>query len=166
MSGKRFSTCWGYAVPVDIRVIGVDELAEVGRRLKETGDKELRRDLLRGMNRATKPVKAKVKAAALRDLPRRGGLNRVVASARISTRTRTSGNNPAVFLTGKKSGHDLRAIDRGRLRHPVFGNREVWVSQDVKPGWWSRTVAAEADEVGREVRRTLDEVARRLAGGS
>lgn len=144
---------------------GASQLEDIGRRLKETGDKELRRDLLRGINRALKPAKAAVKAAALRDLPQGGGLNRVIGTSRIGSRTRTSGRNPAVFLTGKKSGHDLRAIDRGKVRHPVFGNRNVWVLQDVKPGWWSETLAGQVPTIRREVIDVMDVVARRLAHG-
>lgn len=151
-------------MPVDIQVYGVGQLEDIGRRLKESGDKGLRRDLLRGINRALKPAKAKVKAAALRELPQGGGLNRVVASSRIGSRTRTAGRNPAVFLTGKKSGHDLRSIDRGRLRHPVFG-RPPWVNQEVKPGWWSQTLAGEVPTIRREVIDVMDDVARRLAHG-
>jgi hypothetical protein len=140
-------------------------LADVGRRLKESGDKGLRKELLRGINRSLKPVKAKVKEAALRDLPREGGLNEFVASSKIGSRTRMAGRNPAVFLTGRKAGHDLRSTDRGRLRHPVFGNREVWVNQQIKPGWWSETLAGEIPAIRHEVVRALDDVARRLADG-
>lgn len=150
---------------MSLRVTGANQLAEVGARLKESGDKGLRKELLRGINRSLKPAKAKVKEAARRDLPRGGGLNVFVASARIGSRTRVAGRNPAVFLTGRKSGHDLRAIDRGRVRHPVFGNREVWVNQEVKPGWWSQTLAGEVPAIRRGVIDTLDDVARRLANG-
>lgn len=153
-------------MPVDLTIggPGVGQLEAIGRRLKETGDKELRRDLLRGINRALKPAKAAVKAAALRDLPQGGGLNRVVASSRIGSRTRTAGRNPAVFLTGKKSGHDLRSLDKGKARHPTFGH-EPWVTQDIKPGWWSETLAGQVPSIRREVIDVMDDVARRLARG-
>lgn len=152
-------------MPVDLRIVGAEQLADVARRCKEAGDKELRRDLMRGINRSLKPAKAAVKAAALRELPRRGGLNRVIATSRIGSRSRTGGRNPAVFLTGKKAGHDLRSVDRGRLRHPVFGNKSVWVTQEIKPGWWSRTLQDQAPRVRREVVDVLEDVARRLARG-
>lgn len=144
---------------------GSYQLEELARRLREAGNKDLTRELLRGINRSLKPAKAAVKAAALRDLPQGGGLNRFVASSRIGSRTRTRGRNPAVFLTGKKSGHDLRAIDRGRVRHPVFGNRDAWVTQQVEPGWWSRTLSEQAPAIRREVIRAMDEVAEKVAHG-
>ena len=151
-------------MPVEVSIRGSHQLEDIGRRLKEAGDKELRRDLLRGINRALKPAKAAVKAAALRDLPQGGGLNRVIGTSRIGSRTRTGGRNPAVFLTGKKSGHDLRSIDRGRIRHPTFGHRP-WVNQSVKPGWWSETLAGQVPTIRREVIDVMDDVARRLARG-
>ena len=152
-------------MPVDLRVSGVDDLERIAAEIKETGDRGLRKDLLRGINRALKPAKAAVKEAARRELPHHGGLDEFVASSRIGSSTRSSGRNPGVRLTGKKSGHDLRAIDRGRLRHPVFGNRNAWVTQEVKPGWWSQTLQEQAPEVRHEVVSALDEVARRLANG-
>lgn len=151
-------------MPVDLRISGVDQLEAVARRIKEAGDKELRRELLRGINRALKPAKAEVQRAALADLPKRGGLNQLVASSKIGSRTRTAGRDPAVFLTGTKSGHDLRSIDRGRLRHPVFGT-DTWVDQDIKPGWWSQTLAGQVPSIRREVVNALEDVARRLARG-
>ncbi len=32
---------------------------------------------------------------------------------------------------------DLRSLDRGRLRHPLFGNREHWYNESVPRGWWT-----------------------------
>jgi hypothetical protein len=42
---------------------------------------------------------------------------------------------------------DTARTDRGTLRHPVFGNREVWVNQPVKLGWWSRPVEESRDDI-------------------
>lgn len=37
-------------------------------------------------------------------------------------------------------------LNRGEWRHPVFGNRDVWVTQRVTPGWFDRTGQAAKPE--------------------
>lgn len=151
-------------MPADLRIEGTEQLERVARRLKDLGDGELRKELYRAIQRATKPLKAKAKDAALRDLPQRGGLNKWVASSKFSTRTRGGGRNPGVKIVAKKGTHDLRALDRGRLRHPVYGNRRVWVNQSVKPGWFSKSMEDGAPDVRRELLGVLEDVARQVRG--
>jgi hypothetical protein len=69
-----------------------------------------------------------------------------------------------VFLTGAKSGHDLQAIDRGQIKHPVFG-RPVWVSQVIEPGWWSQTLVGLAPVMHHEVVQALEDVAKGMTRG-
>ena len=59
---------------------------------------------------------------------------------------------------------DLYSLDRGELRHPLFGDREHWYDQQVPAGWWSKSLnrAADSGVVRRELLRGLDEVARKL----
>lgn len=150
-------------MPVDVQIQATRELESVARRLKRAGDADLRRELLRGINRAVRPLKQAVQDAAVRELPKRGGLNRWVADSKFGSRTRaTAGRDARVTITTKKAGHDIRAIDRGRLRHPVFGNRTTWVNQEVKPGWFTRTVSDGSPIVRRELERVIDDVARKI----
>jgi hypothetical protein len=77
------------------------------------------------------------------------------------------GKNPSVRLTGKRKSKtgkqsDLAAIDKGRVRHPVFGNRKVWVVQQVRPGFFSRPTDAAAERVRHEVFAVIDDIDRRL----
>lgn len=148
----------------DLRITGTDDLARVARALKDAGDKDLRRELLRGINRALKPAKQAVKDAARAELPQRGGLAAEVAASKIGSSTRTSGRNPGVRITGKKSGRDLRSIDRGRIRTP-WGRKgpNAWKDQAVKPGFFSETLAEQAPRVRREVVDVLEDVARKIA---
>lgn len=61
-------------------------------------------------------------------------------------------------------GMDLYALDRGVLRHPLFGNRNHWYSQKVKRSWWTYSLnkAADSGVVRRELLRGLDEIAKKL----
>lgn len=149
-------------MPADIVVRGAEDIAAVSKALRAMDDKELRREFHRGINRATKPLKEDAKANARATLPRRGGLNNFVAKTSLSTRTR-SGQNPGVRIVAqktKKAGRksDVNAIDRGRLRHPVFGNRKVWVTQTVTPGWFTKPMENGAERVRKELLGVLDDV--------
>ena len=77
------------------------------------------------------------------------------------------GRNPAVKVTAypsKGRSLDLRSLDGGRLRHPLFGNRGHWYSQAVTPGWFSDPMLRNSDVARRELLRAVDEVVRQLAG--
>lgn len=138
---------------IDVSVEGADKLAKLAKLLRETGDKELRRELTRGLQRATKPIKAAVTDAVLEQMPHGGGLNRRLARSKVSSKTST-GRDPRVRLLWK--GH--RDLDRGKVRHPVFGNRDRWVDQQVPAGVFSDTVARRAPAARDEIERAVDAV--------
>lgn len=149
---------------MDLRIEGADQLGDVARRLKETGDKELRKELYRGIQRAAKPLSAAAQRSARANLPKRGGLNEWVASSKFSVST-SGGKDPAVRISGRKVGHDLKALDRGRLRHPLYGNRRRWYNQQIRPGWFSEPMTEGASGVRREIVDVLEDIARRVAHG-
>lgn len=60
---------------------------------------------------------------------------------------------------------DLASLNRGRLRHPLYGNREHWYDQHVKPEFWDRAMRKGEDDVRKEVLAALDSVADMLARG-
>lgn len=165
---------------------GDEQLARLYKAVKETGDKELRKELLGGIRKATKPLPQAIKGAARSKLPSSGGLASLIGRASITSRTRTtfsSQHDVGVRLIGQserpssksdrkgKKGqekppsryHDMAALDRGILRHPLFGNRKHWFSQDIEPGFWTNTINHHADETERAIRRAMDHVAKKLA---
>lgn len=46
---------------------------------------------------------------------------------------------------------DLAAMNDGRLRHPVFGNKGHWVEQSIRPGFFDDAM----DKGSEDVRRAL-----------
>lgn len=148
-------------MPVYMTFRGPDRLRRFGRNLREQGEKTLRREVYRGINRATKPMRANAKAAARARLPHRGGLAERVARSRLTTRTRLVGRNPSVRIIAT-SPDNVRRIDRGTVRHPVFGHTDRWVTQPVNPGWFTDPMEAGAVRARREVEQALRDVARQL----
>lgn len=138
------------------------EFTALARRLQREG-RELRSELYRGINRATKGLKGDVRESARRRLPRSGGLGRRIAKSKIVTRRRMSGYKAGVQIVAT-SGYDIGAINRGRVRHLTFGHLP-WSNQAVKPGFWTEPLIAGAPEVRRELDQVVDNIAEKLRRG-
>jgi hypothetical protein len=155
---------------VEVRVLGANQLAALVRDLKREADgKERRKDLLRGLRGAADPLAKEVAPRVAREgLPKGGGLNEYVASSKFAVRTRTTGQGVGVRIVGTKGKHDLNAMDRGRVRHKVWG---VWrpgtPTQQIPPGWWSKGMSDPIvlAPMQKELIQVMDNVARRIARG-
>lgn len=137
-------------------------LKELGRDLKAAGAADLRKDLLAGIRAAAKPVTVAAPESAMSTLPKAGGLNAFVASARFTVRTRLTGTGAGTKLTGTQGNHDINALDGGNARHPVYGHRKVWVSQSVTPGWFTNAVAKSVPAVREALVIVADGVRARI----
>ena len=84
-------------------------------------------------------------------LPHRGGLSQWVANAPITIRTakntaakgKIKAHSFGAWIIQGEGGHDFAAIDRGRLRHPVFGRRAEtadWQTQQITKGYFTLTI--------------------------
>lgn len=144
----------------ELVIKGAEDLGVLAKRLKETGDKTLRKELLTAIRVATKDTKAQIKASALAVLPKKGGLAARVAASKFTTTTRTTGGSVGIKITAKNI-HSIRGMDNGRLRHRVFGGTK-WVSQTVPVGWFSKPVEASAPKVRDEVSKAMSDVAAKL----
>lgn len=123
------------------------KLSFVAGQLKAMGAGEIRLALMRGLKSGAAPLIPAVKAAALRQLPRGGGLNEQVAGQKVTVSVRTSAKSAGVRLT--TTAPDTKQTDSGYVRKPVFGHRDRWVTQQIPEaaGWWSGTLAAKGPEV-------------------
>lgn len=129
--------------------------AKAERALKAAGEREMRKAIRRAISEETKPTRAKIKQSAIDELPQRGGLNTWAArtpSVNTDFRERSAG----VRISMKKRGHDLVALNRGRLRHPLFGNRAVWYQQSIAPGFFTRPIEEDSDDLRRRIAAALD----------
>lgn len=146
-----------------VEIRGSVELERVSRRLKEVGDTELRKQMLAGLRREGKPLIDAVKASVGDYLPTGGGAADAVRSSSFGVRTRTSGPRASVRIVGVgRRVNDLRRINAGTLRHPVFGNREAWVSQRIRPGFFDRPMESRKPLVQSRMQRVLEDIARRV----
>jgi hypothetical protein len=155
-------------------VVGIEELSQLARELKEAGDLGLKKELFKGIGRAGKPMKAAAKKGAEEALPKEGGLAEEIAASRFTVRSALLGKNPRVTITGKgrenDSGreHDLRAMDRGRIRHPSWGRRGAkdWKTQTVRPGWFTEAMEKASPAAREELQKAVDTILHKLGRGA
>lgn len=147
---------------LDIEIRGAEEFGTLSRRLKAVGDRELRKELYRGLNRAAKPAKAKVKPNVAAEMPKKGGAATFITTdLKVTQSNRGAGRNPGITIWSK-SPHDIRKINKGQLRHPVFGNRKKWATQSVPAGSFTDPIKEAAPEMRVEMERTIRDVAAKL----
>jgi hypothetical protein len=151
---------------------GAEQFYALARRLKEADEKDLRRELYRGLNRAMKPLTAAVRQSAVDVLPRKGGLGAEIARSKMRTQRRTGTRSAGIKLivTGTGAGsmgreRDIAALDRGRARHPLFGNRGHWYLQAVHPGWFSRPTDNSRPAVQEQLLIAMQDVADKIDRG-
>lgn len=154
---------------LDLRVVGADRMAALGRDLRAAGNsKALRKELFAAMNRTTKPLRAEIKASAVRELP--SGLGPwAVKGMSVTAKTRLTGRQVGVRITirrknpNNKSGlADINAMNRGRIRHLTWG-RGPWHIQQVRPGFVTKVMdSLAAERARRELLKAIDQIAARI----
>jgi hypothetical protein len=138
----------------------LDQLIVDLRRFEARKDvvKELRKEIRKPVPAVRKAIKKRARAT----LPKSGGLNRWVASTRITAQVKLSGSAAGVRLRGArkslKGKSDVNAINRGRVRHPSWGRRGrgQWHVQRVEPGFFTKP-SAETDEWRKACVRALNQ---------
>jgi hypothetical protein len=147
-----------------VQIVGGHQLLVLSQRLRAAGATGAKREMTKALNRATKPLKAAAKANAKASLPRRGGLGRRVARTRMQTKTRTARVADVRILAKPGAVADPGRIDRGRVKHPVWG-RGPWVLQDVTPGWFTKPMEDGGPIVAKEMVGVLQVVSAQIGRG-
>ena len=150
----------------ELRIEGADKFGRLARALKQVGDKELRTELYRGINRSVKPLTEAVKKETSSYFPRRYAFE-LAKTLRVRA-TRRAGRNPSIRLRGtaktpRGKERDLASLNRGRLRHPLYGNRGFWYDQEVPPNWWDDPLLEGVDQVREEIVNVIDDIGKALA---
>jgi hypothetical protein len=161
---------------VDVDVRGAVQLRDVARAIRTAERADLRKEMLRALRTATKPLATAIREGIPASVPS-GYAAVLLPATRVTTKTKTSGW-PAVTVTamakGRKDERDLRAVNAGKLRHPVFGRIRrtrrtpggksmPWVLQRVPGGFFDRAVEGHADDVRDAIGEALDVIAEQIA---
>lgn len=154
-----------------IHVYGADDIARVAAAVRELGDgRTIPNQMTKRIRRAVPPIRKAVKASALAILPSGNGLNAWVAKAGVRASVKRGARSAGVLLVSSRrsqgSQSDIRSINRGRTRHPLFGNRGFWFPQTVVPGYFTKAVEGDGlDAFRREVDEAIGAAVREVFGG-
>lgn len=142
-----------------IRVEGTEQFARAAKALNELGDRGVRRAVYKGFRETARPLGEAARAGGAAAMPKRGGMSARIAAARIGQTNATTGSNPRIVVSlATREGYDLPGLNRGTLRHPVFGHRKTWRSQAVKAGAFTDAFEAQAPRARAAVIRQLEQV--------
>ena len=117
---------------------------------------EIRRELRPALRRVAQPVLRQAKVNA-------SWSTRIPGAIRISTSFSRRTAGVAITVSARKAPHARPFENLGRtgnFRHPLFGDRERWVSQAARPFLFPAVAAADPELV-RETGRVVAEVARK-----
>jgi len=148
-----------------IDITGGEQLAALDIALRRAGERELLEQLREGTSAPLRAIIPSLRASARATLPQRGGLAGVVATSRFDVRIRYGGRSPGVQLVGTNA-IQIRRLDRGLLRHPVYarGPRQDWrwVRQRVPSGWFTNPTDDARPRIARAVGDALQAVAEQV----
>ena len=147
----------------DYEVRGAEDFLKLSKALKHAGRTELRKELTSSLKRTAKPLIGKTRDEARRRLPQKGGLAKRVAKTPQRIQVRTGAKTAGVRVVVGKSNSGARGANKGVVRHPVFGNRQVWVNQSVPPGWFDEPLRKSAPEVRRGLEKAIESIADKVA---
>lgn len=140
---------------------GLEDLVHVADALKAAGEqgKGLTRELRKELNRSTKPLRGQMADAIGDSLPRGGGLAAdVQRNTRIATTLTTSSRSLGVRIRARSKRSIRRMNATGTVRHPVFGNREVFVTQRVAKGFLDEPFERARPDLRRAVQASIEHV--------
>lgn len=149
--------------------VGTADLTSVRRALKQVGDVGLGKQLARGLSRAARPLGPAIRAEVPRAMP--SGYAPVLSK---SLRFRTAVNSTKqtarlvfrVYGDGRREKRDVPTLNRGVLRHPVYGKRGAgWVAQRVRSGFVDRPADRMGPDISREMQGVVDYVADQITKG-
>jgi hypothetical protein len=151
---------------VDLTITGGKEFAALARDLRVAGRTGVRKELYKAVNRSAKPLIADVMKAPPKYLPSGYAAE---LGLKVKVRKRGGGASPGVRLVGSAftpggSPRELAALNRGHLRHMLFGDAGFWYDQAVRPHFWDEPLEKDAPKVRKELLRAIRDIARRLAG--
>jgi len=167
---------------MEVTILGQEKLRKLAAQIQAEGEKGLGREMANALKRVAKPVKASVEAEYASGLPKRGGYENTFSKSikwktALRGQARLASFRLLLFGDGAHERRDIKALESGRLRHPVYGrHRRIrrgvrrgsrdanpWAVTSIKGGYWKRGTDQAADNAEREMITVLDEFTQRLA---
>lgn len=149
---------------IEVDITGGAQLRRLAMALRKAAASELRKEMRAAQRKAFAGLRDAIATRAAASLPSGYGPT-MARSVRVTIRTYFSGPTAVravVYAKGRRQHRDVRRINAGALRHPVFGNRAVWSSTRVRPGFASDAAKDLPDEVLAASAEAIERVLQRL----
>lgn len=157
---------------MSVRLQGGEDLRRVSRELRRMDNPEIKKRFRKELRAAARPLVPRVRAS-IRSIPSsRGyspdGLRGALSKAtRLEVKTAGRQAGVAIRVDGRKMPSHMKSLPsmvegKKRWRHPVFGNREVWVTQPRQPYFYN-VVRVAGPASRRAVNRVLDGITRDIS---
>lgn len=129
-------------------------------------DKTMQPRLNDAMQDAVEPYVSRARAKVLA-MPVKG-TGHTGLRARVARGVRMVATGPVVKVISTMTFRNQLSIPPGLnfdgWRHPVFGNRNVWVNQGTTvPGWFTETLAGSRDDIENSLEDVIESSADRIA---
>jgi hypothetical protein len=138
---------------------GTQSFTAAMQKLKHAVNSDFPQEFRKELSRELRLLEGSLSSSAINTLPKRGGLAAMIASSDSNVRETPNGAQLSA-----SSKHDITAMDRGRLRHPLFGNRAHWYTQAVRPGWWSIPIERSKPALQTAANRALENTKTKAGG--
>lgn len=146
----------------DFRITGAGDFERIARDLKKANVED---EIRKALDRAGEQLIDDARESATSTLPTRGGLAARVAGSTFEARVQARGKTVTARLTAKDSpgrSVDLKSLDGGVVRHPVYGDRGRWAEQKVPRGWFSKPIRKGLRKVRDELVTAVETVTRNI----
>jgi len=152
---------------LEVRISGAKDFKALASQIRAEGRKDLSRELDKALAETVIPVQKSIKLSSAETMPKSGGYaGEMSRSLRFKTQKRTGGNSASysllTFADGKAERRDIRALEAGNLRHPVYGNRKVWALTRIREGFHKRGTDNAADEAVKNMDTVVRDFTARL----
>lgn len=166
---------------LEIRVEGVAAFHRVAAQIRAEGSKDLSKRMAAGLATAVEPIEKAIRAEAVATMPSSGGYASLLSkSLRFRKASRAAAQTASyrliTYADGTRQRRDIVALNRGSLRHPVFGRSRrltvgpragtlranTWAVTHIRPGFHDRGTESAMDAAHRQMAIVLDELAARL----
>jgi hypothetical protein len=170
-------------VSLEVRIEGAATFKRVAAQMRAEGRKDLSRAMGAALTAASIPVQEAVTDEAGAVMPSRGGYRDLLTGSLKHRLTRRLGGQSArliltTYAEGTKERRDIVALNKGTLRHPVYGrSRRIkrgkragtsipnpWAVTKIRSGFYDRGTAQAMELVQAAMVGVIEDYAARLAG--
>jgi len=167
---------------MEATILGQAQLRKLAAQIQAEGDKGLGREMANALKKVAAPIKGAVEAEYEAGLPKKGGYaNTFTRSIKWKTTLRGAARQASfrllLFGEGAHERRDIKALEAGRLRHPIYGrHRRIrrgvrrgsrdanpWGVTSVRGGYFQRGTDQAANDVEHEMIKVLDDFTQRLS---